>query len=117
MEGLTLIEVMVAVLILSLSLGAVVISASHVMRSTARVQALTLAQWVADGVDLELRAGVWGPIGNFSSVEGTEIMGEQAWHWIAQSRADEHMIQVDIGVFAVSETTPLLTHTSYMALP
>jgi type II secretion system protein I len=116
-QGLTLIEVMVAVLILSLVMIGVIMSSGHVMRAVQKIHDRTLAVWVADAVDVELRSGVWGKVNEHTSVAGDQHMGQKTWHWIAQANPYHDIVRIDIGIFELGHKEPLISKQSYMAKP
>lgn len=116
-HGLTLIEVMIAVLILSLVMVGVTMSSSFMMRSMQRIQDRTLAMWVADLVEVDLNAGIWGVVNSHSSFAGDQVMGQKTWHWVAQAQPFNEIIRVDIGILEAGKTETILTKQAYVAQP
>ena len=78
-KGFTLIEVLVAMVILSLSLLAAIKVASGVTRSAIDLQDITIAQWVAMNKIVELRLAKALPKKGRSN--GQDEMAGRDWRW------------------------------------
>jgi len=78
-KGFTLIEVLVAMVILSLSLLAAIKVASAVTRSAIDLQDITIAQWVAMNKVVELRLAKKLPKTGRS--DGKDEMAGRDWRW------------------------------------
>ena len=87
MRGFTLLEVLVALLLLSLALVALVRLAGLDARASAQLRDGTLAQWVAANVIAETRLRTLLPAIGRSNGETT--MGGQRWRWILDVDATE----------------------------
>jgi general secretion pathway protein I len=100
-KGFTLLEVLIALLILALVLVALIRTAGLQAQALAHQRDSTLAQWVAANVAAELRADGVPPVGR---QRGEERMGEQRWRWQADtSDTDvERLRRIEIQVFEVS---------------
>jgi general secretion pathway protein I len=81
-KGFTLLEVLIALVILSLVLVALIRTAGLQAGALAHQRDSTLAQWVAANVAAELRATGAPPVGR---QRGEERMGEQRWRWQADT--------------------------------
>lgn len=81
-SGFTLLEVLVAVLLLSLALVALVRLAGLDARASAQLRDGTLAQWVAANVLAETRLRDSMPAVGRSNGEAT--MGGQRWRWVLE---------------------------------
>jgi general secretion pathway protein I len=97
-RGFTLLEVLVALLLLSLALVAVVRTASLEARALGQVQEATLAQWVASNAIAELRLRGGEPA--LGESVGEAEMGGRRWRWRMQVVAtdDNRIRRVDVDV-------------------
>jgi len=77
--GFTLIEVLIALVILSLSLMAAIKVASGVTRSAIDLQEITIAQWVAMNKLVELRLAKSLP--RTGRTNGQDEMAGRDWRW------------------------------------
>lgn len=86
-QGLTLIEVLIALAIVSIAMTAVIKAASQNIRSTAYLQKKTIALWVAEEVINETRAHRLN-IGDSSGNQRltTEMLGKD-WYWQKEEEA------------------------------
>ena len=91
-RGMTLIEVMIASLIISLVMVAAIVSASHSQRSGLRLTQKTHAQWVANNIAAEIRAGLHGEITPTGSFQGQQSMGHQNWFWRAKAQSQNEQV-------------------------
>lgn len=96
--GFTLLEVLIALLILSLILVALIRAAGLQAQALAHHRDSTLAQWVAANVAAELRSEGAPSIGR---QQGESRMGAQRWRWQAEtSDTDvERVRRIEITVF------------------
>lgn len=78
-RGFTLLEVLIALLILSLSLVAVIRLTTLHAQASAQLRETTLAQWVAANVIAETR--VRGAFPETGRSDGETTMGLQRWRW------------------------------------
>lgn len=109
-SGFTLVEVLVALAIISVALLASLRVAAGGTNSVGELRARLLAGWVAENVLAEQRArGVWLPLG---MQRGTERQGaiEFAWREEISVTPNTSFRRVDIRVFAVPEETHALAH-------
>jgi general secretion pathway protein I len=106
-QGMTLVEVMVAAVILALVMIGVMAVATHTQRTTLRLQQKTQAGWVANSIAAEIRAGVHGKITPTGSFQGRHPLGNNNWFWRAQAQSDNQgdVIQLKISV-QEDENTP-----------
>jgi type II secretion system protein I len=97
--GFTLLEVLIALLILSLVLVALIRAAGLQAQALTHHRDSTLAQWVAANVAAELRAQGAPPVGR---QQGEMRMGPKRWRWQAEtSDTDvERVRRMEITVFA-----------------
>lgn len=96
--GFTLIEVLVALAVLAIAMGALIKVASQNAGNAVYLRDKTLAHWVAMNriVRYEV-AGVWPSIGDAS---GTTEMGDRRWYWHAHvsSTPDRDMRRLRVEV-------------------
>lgn len=98
--GFTLLEVLIALLLLSLSLVAVIRLVTLHAQASAQLRDSTLAQWVAANVIAETRLrSVFPPTGRSN---GEVMMGQQRWRWeLIVAGTDEPSIRrLDVTVTA-----------------
>jgi general secretion pathway protein I len=97
-SGFTLLEVLVALLLLSIALVALVRVASLEARALGQLREATLAQWVAANAIAELRLrGEDPPLGERN---GQAEMGDRRWNWRMQVLAtdDSRIRRLDVTV-------------------
>ena len=98
--GFTLLEVLIAVLILSLALVALVRTTALEARALVQVRDATLAQWVASNALAEARLNEGVPASGRR--DGSSEMGGRRWRWLMEStQTQEPSIQrLDVSVYA-----------------
>jgi general secretion pathway protein I len=77
-RGFTLLEVMVALVVIAVALAAVMKSASSHARNAAFLETKTYAHWVAMNRLARLRMGGFGSL---QDSDGTETMAGHEWYW------------------------------------
>ena len=102
-RGFTLMEVLVAMTILSLSLLAAFKVASEVSTSAVQLQDKTFAQWVALNKLTEARVQTGFPTPGKSDGEA-ELAG-RTWHWVMEIKAtpNKDILQLEASVWPESE--------------
>lgn len=81
-SGLTLIEVLIALAILSIALTAVIYTTASTIRQTTYLNERTLATWVGFEIINEIQSNLRKiPLGE--TISDTETMGNQTWHFNA----------------------------------
>lgn len=81
-HGLTLIEVLIALAIVSIAMTAIIKATGDHIRSTAYLKSKTTAFWVAEQVMTEIRLGVIA-VPDDDGVSNTTDMLNQTWRWQA----------------------------------
>lgn len=100
-RGFTLLEVLVALLLLSLALAALVRLAGLDARASAQLRDGTMAQWVAANVLAETRLRT--PLPALGSSNGEATLGGRRWRWtLVVNATDEPGIRrLDVDVVAL----------------
>ncbi|MDY6943029.1 MAG: type II secretion system minor pseudopilin GspI [Pseudomonadota bacterium] len=118
-RGFTLLEVMVALLVLGVAMGAAVEGVSRAASQTSYLRDRTIALWVAENVAAELRLEPQWPAIGFQ--EGQEDMLDRTWYWRAQvsGTPDPELRRANIAVRndKDKQATPLTTLVVFLAPP
>ncbi|MFO1371274.1 MAG: type II secretion system minor pseudopilin GspI [Candidatus Competibacteraceae bacterium] len=117
-RGFTLLEVLVAMAVLAIAMGAIIRVATQSINNTAYLREQTFAGWVALNQvnELLLDPTVW-PDG--SSRKGTADLANRAWRWEARfSKTDDpDLRRLDIVVRAGENGPISSTLTAFMGRP
>jgi len=97
-RGFTLMEILVALAIIAIVLGALVQAAGATAANAGRIRDKTVAQWVAANKLAEMQ--VSGTFPDTGSKTGESEMLGQTWYWktIVQAVEDDDLRRVDIEV-------------------
>lgn len=125
--GFTLLEVLIALVVLALSLGAVIQAAGEYTVNQAYLRDRTLAEWVArNQLTAMLLAGDWPSLGEQKGeVElplGSADKGGRTWRWkvkVAQT-PEEDLRRLDIDVYplnAADDADPLASLSGFIGKP
>ena len=112
--GFTLIEVLVALVVVAIAVAALARIGSQALDSQFEIEQRTFALWVADNVIAEMRLD---PPGSQVRRQGVSSMGERDWYWDAliQPAPGDAMLRIDVAVYRRAEReAPLLTHTGFL---
>ena len=113
-RGFTLIEVLIALAILSIAMTAIIKATSQNIKDTYYLQQKTIAHWVATDVIYSARAGMIKlPKEPDSLTEETDMLG-QSWNWKASlvPTTNPKIQEIKVSVFNRTES-PLVTLTGY----
>ncbi len=107
--GFTLIEVMVALTIIAISLGALLNSSGTQARSTGYLKQKTLAHWVAVNELTQVRIAKEFP--DLGDKEGSTEMANNEWFWTRTTKAteDKDARQITFSLYADKDRTKNLT--------
>ncbi|NGY06310.1 type II secretion system minor pseudopilin GspI [Solimonas terrae] len=99
-RGFTLIEILVAVAIVAIAMGAIIAGMARFVDNAAYLREKTIAVWVAHDrlAELELQRE-WPDVGKSN---GETEMAGASWKWEleVQKTGDEHLRRVDVRVLA-----------------
>ena len=116
-RGFTLIEVVVAMAILSVAMIAIVQSATKATGDASYLTERTLAHWVAMNklAEVQLQSS-WPSVGES---KGTYKMSHEDWRWrvVTSGTEDEAVRRVDISVFPKETSEPIATVIGYVGKP
>lgn len=116
-RGFTLLEVLVALAVLAISLGAVIRVASHSTATVSQLRERTLAAWVASNAINELLLSAsWPPPGNR---QGSELMAGQAWYWQMQvvNTDDPELRRLEVSVSPTEQGESAATLVAFIGEP
>ena len=117
-QGFTLLEVLVALAILSIALASTIKLTANQSMNAEYLRDKTLAHWVAMNQIAELQISQeWPPVGK---KKGTEEMGLREWHWqrIVSDTPDTRVRLLEVKVYRERDDTSPITHlTSFLAQP
>lgn len=116
--GFTLMEVLVALAIIAIVLGALVQAAGSSASNAGRLRDKTVAQWVASNRLAELQ--ISGSFPDTGTKSGEAEMLGQVWHWKTriQKVEDEDLRRVDIEVRKAADAkNPIVTVAGFVSHP
>jgi len=124
-KGFTLLEVMVAMAVLSIALGAIIQNIGATTSNIAHLKAKTFAHWVAMNRAAELQAMQLYP--SVGTQDGSEEMGGHEWFWretvaeaplAANGVSIDNVRRVDIEVRADrNDKNPLTSLMTFIGKP
>jgi general secretion pathway protein I len=118
-EGFTLLEVLVALAVLALSMGAVIKATSDYTVNHAYLRDKTMATWVARNILVQYRiSGEWPGVGER---KGTFEMGGQEWAWLGKiSKTDEkdlRRLDVEVRPMEAKDSEPITVLSGFVQRP
>jgi len=120
--GLTLIEVLIALAIVSIAMTAIIKATSQNIRNTTYLQTKVIATWVGQQLMNEARVG-YLPLPNSPDKlnDTTEMLGRD-WYWQigAEDTPNKNIKKIAVSVYAhepVDDETPVVSLESYLYAP
>jgi len=98
-QGFTLLEVLIALAVLAIAMGAVIKATGDYTVNHAWLRDRTLSMWVARNVLVQYQVeNAWPEVGER---KGTQEMGRREWRWLAKiSQTDEAQLRrLDVEVY------------------
>jgi general secretion pathway protein I len=114
-NGFTLIEVLIALAILSIALTAIIKTASQNIRDTLYLEDKTIAHWIGMNIINETRAGLIAlPTPPDTLEEETTMLGKE-WTWQAQfvQSPNPHIKEIHVTVHRKGESNQLADLSGY----
>ena len=118
--GFTLLEVLIALAVLALSMGAIIKATSDYTSNQSYLRDRTMAMWVARNVLVQFRVEKeWPRVGER---KGTADMGHREWRWLAViSQTEEaELRRLDVKVFSIDsedDESPLSVLSGFLVQP
>jgi general secretion pathway protein I len=114
--GFTLIEVLVALAIVSIALTAVIKVSSQNIKNTFYIQEKTIALWVASDIINEIRVGLIKAPEEPDLLEDKKEMLSQSWSYSAglKNTPNPHIKEVNVDVYMPKKSMKLVHLESYI---
>jgi general secretion pathway protein I len=116
--GFTLLEVLVALAVLAIAMGAIINAATQSIASTAYLRDQTFASWVARN-QVNARLLDPEPWPDEGSLQGSAEMANRVWHWQVRfaKTEDPDLRRMEVTVRAFENGPILSTLTAFSANP
>lgn len=117
-QGFTLIEVLIAVIILAIALVAVVKNTTLSANETSYLQQRSIAHWTAMDIMAQVHSGQIAITQTGNNRNGTVTQLGQQWKWQVQSNstAQTNILKIDVNVFNAVDNKKYDSVTSYLLL-
>lgn len=108
LQGLTLIEVLIALAIIGIALTAVIKASTQTIHSTTYLQDKMIATWLSEKILNDVRVGVLKLSNDEEKVTHKTDMLGQDWYWRIYSTetANSHIKKVAVNVYASHQEDP-----------
>ncbi len=118
-NGFTLLEVLVALTVLALTMGAVIKAVGGYTGNQAYLRDRTLATWVARNVLVDQQVkDAWPSVGE---LKGTTESGGREWRWLATvSQTDEEdlrRLDVEVRLIDAKDSAPIAVLSGFLRRP
>jgi len=118
-RGFTLIEILIALAVLALAMGAVIKAASDYSVIQSQLRDRTMATWVARDVLAESQLKrEWPSVGE---QKGSREMGKREWRWLARTsqteEAELRRLDVEVMPADTDATEPVITLSGFLRKP
>jgi general secretion pathway protein I len=118
-NGFTLLEVLVALTVLALTMGAVIKAVGGYTNNQAYLRDRTLATWVARNVLVDQQVkDAWPSVGE---LKGTTESGGREWRWLATvSQTDEEdlrRLDVEVRMIDAKDSEPIAVLSGFLRRP
>ena len=116
-KAFTLLEVLVALAVLTLGLGTVIKVAGGQASQLAYLKDKTIASWVANNKANEMKLDEWPSTGTLS---GHKLMANQEWDWKVKvsNTSDKDLRRLDIDVARANEEgEPVIRFIAFVGKP
>ena len=116
-RGFTLIEVMVALVVVALSLSAVMAVVARQVNFASVLQERTYASWIAQNKLAEMRlAGIMPEV---STTSGEVEYGNTSWEWraVVSETGIENFMRIDVSITHIESEYVIRTVTGFMGEP
>jgi general secretion pathway protein I len=118
-SGFTLLEILIALVVLALAMGSLIKAASDYTGNQSHLRDRTLAMWVARNVLVQFQLdGEWPNVGER---KGTLEMGHQEWRWLATiSQTEERRLRrldVDVMPLEADSEEPVSSLSGFLRQP
>ena len=116
-RGFTLIEVLVALVIVALSLTALAASMSQMIDAATTMRDRTYASWIAQNKITEMRLA--NVIPEVSTTSGELDYGNSTWEWraVVSETGIENFMRIDVSISHYGEEYSLMTVTGFIGEP
>ena len=116
-KAFTLLEVLVALAVLTMGIGTVIKVAGNQVSQLAYLKDKTIASWVANNKANEMKLDEWPSTGTLS---GHKLMANQEWDWKVKvsNTSDKDLRRLDIDVARANEEgEPVIRFIAFVGKP
>lgn len=116
-RGFTLIEVLVALLIISISLTAIAVTMGSMLDTASSLRERTYASWIAQNRLVEIRAA--GAVPEVGESSGDLDYANTEWEWrsVISETGIENLMRIDVSVFRPGAEDPVRSVTGFAGEP